>query len=878
MDHKSDRRLFLKQAFGTTVGVSNLKLLEPMLGAEEPHATSFASSWSRTANRTWLGAEYWANPLQDWRLYSGRLECAAAGGDRNVALLTREIAERSGDLTISVRLGQLERATTGYAGIRAGIQAYTRDYRAAAIYGQGLNCGVSADGRLFIGSLEDSVAKVDFTGEIRLTLNARPSASGYRVSLRADRAGVPPVAISREVPAEWLHGAIALVSSSAPVPDTPADWSGIKDFSFYPAQQQAGGNMRCWFADWTISGSKIDRHEDRAYGPILFALYTVSRGTLKLSAQFAPLDDGPMTATLEIRNGGGSWRSVATADLDPDAWNAVFRVPGWNTTVDSAYRVVYAGQHTYEGTIRKDPAVRGEMTVGLLTCCWDFGFPHSEFVEHLAYHKPDLLFWTGDQIYEPVGGFGAIQRRDAESLRPAMLDFLRKWFIFGWAVRDLLREIPSVCMTDDHDMYHGNIWGCGGRPTNPGAGAAQQGTVQYRGSAYEQQDSGGYKMAPRWVNMVQRLQTAHLPDPFDATPVLQNIGVYYTDLLWGGVSFAILEDRKWKSAPKEQLPGAGIVNGFAMNPEWNPATQSDVPTAELLGERQLDFLEAWAANWSGNTWMKFAVSQTIFSCLHTEPEGIQADDHDPEHAIPEAGEYVKGDHVVADHDSGAWPQEGRNEAILRWRKGFAPHLCGDQHLGSMAHYGVDGYRDGVYSICTPAISNIWPRRWFPPNPEGKITGDYLDAFGNHVTVMAVANPARYPGPGIEGLRLRATGYTILQCKKTARTTTITEWPRWVDPSQPGAKPYAGWPVTIQQLDNGLYGAGWELEAIETPEFADPVVQVRGAHDGAVVYTLRIQGHAFTPLVREPGTYVVTASDPDGFFFKEWKGREARKRS
>jgi hypothetical protein len=319
------------------------------------------------------------------------------------------------------------------------------------------------------------------------------------------------------------------------------------------------------------------------------------------------------------------------------------------------------------------------------------------------------------------------------------------------------------------------------------------------------------------------------------------------------------------------------VNGFALNPDWNPATQSDVPTAELLGERQLDFLEAWAANWSGHAWMKFAVSQTIFSCLHTEPAGIQADDHDPENTIPEVGEYLKGDHVVADHDSGAWPQQGRNEAILRWRKGFAAHLCGDQHLGSMAHYGVDDFRDGVYSICTPAISNIWPRRWFPPNSELKKTGDYQDAFGNRVTVMAVANPARYPGSGIEGLRLRATGYTILQCNKATRTTTITEWPRWVDPSQPGAKPYAGWPVTIQQLDNGLHGAGWELEAIETPEFADPVVQVRSAHDGAVVYTLRIQGHSFTPLVREAGTYVVTAYDPDGFFFKEWKGQEARKR-
>jgi hypothetical protein len=37
-----------------------------------------------------------------------------------------------------------------------------------------------------------------------------------------------------------------------------------------------------------------------------------------------------------------------------------------------------------------------------------------------------------------------IQSRATDLIRPAMLDFLRKWFIFGWAVRDLTRDIPSV--------------------------------------------------------------------------------------------------------------------------------------------------------------------------------------------------------------------------------------------------------------------------------------------------------------------------------------------------------------------------------------------------------------------------------------------------
>ena len=899
MNNQLDRRTFLKKAGSTPLCATALTIALPPSGTAAEEQPSFRSSWPADANRAWPGPEYWANPLQDWRVREGRLECFSAGGDRNVALLTREIAERSGNLVLGVRCGELNSRPLerGFAGFRIGIKNPMNDYRATAIYGRGMNAGIDADGRVFIGKVEAAAPQVDLQHEMRLELHARPStpaANEYTVTLRANSVeGSRPAETTRKVPADWLVGGLALVCSSGPVESTPEPFAQIKDFSFYPPNQNQGGAMRFWFADWTVGGSKVDEHDDRAYGPILFTLYTVSRGMLKLSAQFPPLGNAPDSAALQVRSGGAAWESVATAKIDPDAWNATFRVASWNTAQDSEYRVLYSmpdssgtmQPHTYSGTIRRDPINKPELSIGLLTCLWDFGFPATDFTKNLAYHKPDILFWTGDQVYEPVGGFGVIESRVPDLIQPAMLDFLRKWFIFGWTVRDLTREIPSVCLTDDHDMYHGNIWGCGGRPTNPAFGYtfAQTGAVVYKGDVKAAQDSGGYKMTPRWVNMVQRLQTSHLPDPFDPTPVLQGITVYYTDLLWGGVSFAILEDRKWKSAPKQQLPGANIVNGFPLNPAWDSA-QRNAPDAELLGQRQLNFLESWAANWSGGTWMKFAVSQTIFGCLHTEPEGYDSDNHDPEEAIPPVGTYLENDHVVADHDSGAWPQHGRDAAILKWRKGFAAHLCGDQHLGTAAHYGVAEFRDGVYSFCTPAISNIWPRRWFPPHPApnalpgARNTGDYRDGFGNRMTVLAVSNPARHPGPGLEGLRFRVTGYTILTCNRTTRKTRIASWPRWIDPSAPGAKPYDGWPITIDQLDNGLQGAQWELDRIETAGFNDPVVQVQRSATGEVVYTLRVKGKSFTPLVREAGAYTVIAYDPDGDFRKEWKGIQARKKS
>lgn len=894
MKTQIDRREFLKQAGGTALGATALTLAHSAFAESSEPRVSFRSAWPRDAERPWPGPEYWSNPLQDWRIRNGRLECFSPGGDRNVTLLTRSVASRKGDLALSVRIGKLGDAPLeqGFAGFRLGIRHPMNDYRASAIYGRGMNVGINSDGRLFLGALEDPAPQIDLASPLELRLHAHPSAAGYTLTLRATTLdGRHATETTREVPAHWLEGMMALVCSSGPVEPTPVRIPPVKDGRFYPPHQETGGTMRFWFEDWTVGGTKVDEHDERSFGPILFTLYTVSRRTLKLSAQFPPLGDNAPSATLQVRTNTDAWRTIGTARLDPDAWNATFRVSSWDDSKDHEYRILYSlpdahgtpHQHAYSGTIHKDPSQNDDFTIGLLTCLWDFGFPHTDLMSNIAWHKPEVLFWTGDQVYEPVGGYGVIESRAPDLIVPAMLDFLRKWMVFGWAVGDLTRNIPSVCMTDDHDMYQGNIWGCAGRPTNPAKDFSA--TIRDDASMLEEaeDDSGGYRMASRWVNMVQRLQTAHLPDPFDPAPVLQNISVYYTDLRWGGVSFAILEDRKWKSAPTPTLPGGKIFNGFPMNPDWNSATDSNAPEAELLGPRQLDFLEAWAADWSAGTWMKFAVSQTIFGCLHTEPKGSINDDDELQLAVPPVGANVEGDHMVADYDTAGWPQHGRDATILKWRKGFAAHLCGDQHLGTTSHYGVSKFRDGVYGVCTPALSSIWPRRWWPPQPAPNAlpghrnTGDYLDPFGNRMTVLAAANPAQYPGAELQDLRYRATGYTILRCNRSTRKTTITQWPRWVDPSAPGATPFDGWPITVDQTDNGLWGAEWVLDTIETPGLQDPVVQVHD-NDNEVLYTIRIRGTSFTPRVRQSGTYTVVAYDPDGDYRKEWKDVQARKRS
>jgi hypothetical protein len=487
------------------------------------------------------------------------------------------------------------------------------------------------------------------------------------------------------------------------------------------------------------------------------------------------------------------------APIDPLARTATFRVPAWDDTRDHVYRVSYATRDksgrphtsTLSGTIRRDPRDKPSIVVAAFTGNNDLGFPHADVVRHVSTFHPDLLAFTGDQIYEPVGGFGT-QR---EPLDMAVLDYLRKWFLFGWEYRSLLKDIPSVILPDDHDVYHGNVWGAGGRDANDGPHKLLI-------------DNGGYVMPPAWVNMVQRTQTSHLPDPVDPDPVARGIGVYFTDLVWGGVSFAIVEDRKWKSSPAMLLPEARITNGWSQNPDFDSAKSGDVAGAELLGPRQMRFLERWADDWPRGTWMKAVISQTLFADVATLPVGTHTDAVTTKLPVLPPGEYAEGEYAVQDHDSNGWPQSPRNAALRLMRRAKALHIAGDQHLGSTIQYGIDDFRDGPYAICVPSVANYFPRRWFPPAPGGnrqpgqpRNTGDYLDGFGNHMTVLAVSNPflsAVEP----KDINSRAPGYGIVTFDRATLRITLANWPRSVDPSKPGARPYPGWPITIHRDDNG----------------------------------------------------------------------------
>ena len=156
----------------------------------------------------------------------------------------------------------------------------------------------------------------------------------------------------------------------------------------------------------------------------------------------------------------------------------------------------------------------------------------------------------------------------------------------------------------------------------------------------------------------------------------------------------------------------------------------------------------------------------------------------------------------------------------------------------------------------------------------RYTGEYLDGFGNKITVYAVSNPAEN---GIEPAAImnRAPGYGIVTFDRKTRKITVANWPRWVDASKPDAKPYPGGPITIDQLDNGYPENGLALEEVKSAK-ATPVIQVIDESSHEIVYTLRIQGNTFTPRVRKPGTYTVKVLDTEAGTEKAYGHVKARR--
>ena len=544
---------------------------------------------------------------------------------------------------------------------------------------------------------------------------------------------------------------------------------------------------------------------------VAFALYTHDgAGVLKLSAQLYPLlPDEPREARLEIQR-DGAWKEVARAPVEYPGWSAHFRIDRWDGTKAVPYRVRHGDKAIFAGSIRRDPTDKDEIVVASLGCNSSrTKGARPEMVQRLLRQDPDLLFFSGDQTYHHT-------------------EHTAGWIEFGLQYRDVIKDRPTICIPDDHDVGHPNLWGEEGGHSTHSGGA-----------------DGGYFFPAAYVNMVQRAQCWHLPDPVDPGPIRQGITVYFTRLRIGGVDFAILEDRKFKTGPVGTIPPMGPRPDHINDERYDPKA-IDLPGLQMLGERQLKFLRDWTEDWTGAE-MKCVLSQTAFCGavhLHGNPEN----------------------RLLADLDCNGWPQSGRNEALRIIRRARALHLCGDQHLGVTLKHGIDEHGDGPYGFTSPALVNTVYGRWWHPKDERAganpvsgsplpWTGDYRDGLGNRISMMAYANPE-----DLKDETKRADGYGLVRFNKRTAQVTLECWPRFSQGEQ-----FPGWPITVRNDDNdGRRPMAWLPELVI--EGADrAVVQVIAEGSGEILYSVRVRGNRYQPRVYSQGSFTIKVgrNRPDG---------------
>lgn len=723
--------------------------------------------WEKTHDRVFLGGQFWANPMEDWRVVDGAAECKTTGGDRNIHLITHQLTDPKKTFEMSVQVTRVEsRRKDGGAGFRIGIKSDINEYRSNCFIKRGIEAGI-VDGKLVLNSQSSALEGLEKVEGITLSLAGKPSGQKVDLTLVATDSTDKIIGeVSSKVAASATLGNIAVVNN-------------------FDGKIRKGAGARYRFWNWQVSGDAFKVTPENQFGPILWSMYSLSDSrsdegfVLKLSALLGPLGEKDNKAVELHLEKNGTWTKAATSEVDTDAYTAVFRIPNWDEKEKVNYKLVYKqaltdGTETesdWTGHIKANPKGR-PLRLAALTCQNDYAFPYEPVANNVIKLDADMLYFSGDQLYENHGGYGIIR----DPAGPAILNYLRKFYQFGWSFRHALKNSPTICLPDDHDVFHGNIWGEGGAKMTAGSTSSK----------------GGYRQPARMVNVVHRTCTGHHPDFYDTKPSKQDISVYFGDMVYGDVSFAILGDRQFKSGPERVCTWEGRADH--VKDESIDVKSIDKEGLELLGKRQEKFVAEWAKDWRGHT-MKVLLSQTVFAAVATHHGGYNG--------------YLK-----ADLDSGGWPQTPRDNAINLMRPGMPLHINGDQHLTTLVQYGVKEQRDSFWSFCTPAIAAGYPRWWRPDEikmehknrPEHGLdnTGEFIDGFGNMAYVYAVGNPEvgrdknRYNRAHQKG-----SGFGLVTIDTEKKTYAIDSFRFLIDATDGKASnQFPGWPVIIDQKENG----------------------------------------------------------------------------
>lgn len=784
-----DRRNFLALlSSGLGVGALSACQADLFKAAEIELVPRPVAALGQGVEQTWLGEAFWANRLQDWKLSNGWIECVRAEATyevRTVSLLTRSLMPQSAGARLRMVLENVS-GGNGFGGVLIGIGQGELDYRKCALVqrvagpGGGVLLTVDETGMPSVRRFDDAASPLAYdeitpsersgaavvgsvSGAVELDcLFSAVGADEYDLLLTSSRVETGEIlgsVIVSGLSARQIAGGMSLVSSSTDDP-VGARWA---------------------FTEIEMAGGDIERHDDRAIGPVLGCLHSLNRSTLKMTVQCFPVSlETPRILRMDYRvSEADPWTPGPQAGIG-DGFAALLRKDDWDSAQTWQYRIVdisRTAETLFSGEIRKDPGTSKNLKIALHSCLLptarsldtpEYGpslpeeydaprysadnllFPHAELVTHCDAHTPDLYVFLGDQYYETY------PTRHTRGDPDVKLDTLYRWYLWLWTFKDALAHTPCILLADDHDILQGNLWGQAGED-----------------SELPREEDGGFKWSPDMVKMVYRIQCGHNPDSYDPEPIRFGIPVIFGDFVYGGVSFAFVEDRKFKSAPDYETPPLET-------------------TGILLGERQEAFLKAWKSRDADLP--KICLTASIWGSPQTD-ENLEP---------------------LLDYDANGYPPDGRTQAVKLLRDANAIALAGDQHLGMVARQGVDSFEDGPVFFAGPAGAAFW-QRWFEgagalDNQRGDDpnTGNFVDTFGNPMRVLAVANPklshAEFQdgktgwGKSMHDHRLKSEGYGIVCVDHAAQEYVFECWPWQTAPSS--GEQFPGWPVNVSFAQAG----------------------------------------------------------------------------
>ena len=372
-------------------------------------ASQIQHNWNDVPNQYWIGPDWHANRLQDWQVDEGRVICTEASERlpmRTLHLLTAKI---DGEFTLQVTTGTVDTDSqssgNAWSGVLMGAGSMDIDYRLTALTHHvpgtdgGYIAGVDHNGEVF---LRKNVVPVGATSLWSINTKIFPDDLPLvdPIWRRGDGFGEkgrrPVRLILNSLLQQSTHEFVPRFRINAIDAETNEVLSyALYDSSYYlphlgsfalishhgPENASSGH----WFDDFSLEGNGVLVFPERAFGPVLCSLYTLSDNVLKMTAQFPPLNHH-RNAVLEIAD------QKFLAPIDPDSWTATFKIMNWNSTIETPYELFLEGNPTgYKGSIRQEPDPSQPLKIAALTC-------HKTYTGNLQWNHNGLWFPHNDIV------------------------------------------------------------------------------------------------------------------------------------------------------------------------------------------------------------------------------------------------------------------------------------------------------------------------------------------------------------------------------------------------------------------------------------------------------------------------------------------------